>query len=191
MLGRAVGLVSIAIVLASVFAEATLADSDVVSAKSPPEKTVSVPKPHKVLDKLKTAYFPNYSAKILMPVQFQKKDLNGQLTAMGADLPHGIYMFLSMTGPDDEELTPEKIKPIVRAAIEGMKAEVDTESSVKLKDYDGLEMRGKVKVEADVQAIARGYVAGKKLYLVSAMGTAVWINSKDVTRFFNSFEITP
>jgi len=191
MLGRAVGLFSIAIMFASVFAGATLADSVDVGTKSPPEKTASVAKPHRVLDKLKTAYFPNYSAKILMPVQFQKKDLNGQLTAMGADLPHGIYMFLSMTGPDDEELTPDKIKPIIRAAIEGMKAEVDSESSIKLKDHDGLEMRGKVKVEADVEAIARGYVAGKKLYLVSAMGTTAWVNSRDVTRFFNSFEITP
>lgn len=179
---RAIGLVSVAIVLSFIFARAVHAEAGLSGDNA---------KPRRVLDKLKLAYFPNYSAKILMPVQFQKKDLNGQMTAVGADLPHGIYMFLSMTGPDNEDLTVEKIKPLIKAAVEGMKAEVSTETPIKWKDYDGLELRGRVRVEADVEAVARGYVAGKKLYIVSAMGTKVWMQSKAVTRFFDSFEITP
>jgi hypothetical protein len=145
----------------------------------------------KKLDKLKLAVFPNYDAKILMPIQYQKRDESSQLTAMGADLPHGIYMFLGMTGPAHETLTPEKIKPIIKGTIEGMKAECSSETPIKFKQFDGIECRGKVKVDADVEAIVRGYVAGHKMYFVSAMGTSAWIHSKDVTRYLESFEITP
>lgn len=126
-----------------------------------------------------------------MPVQFQKKDEFGQLTAMGADIPHGIYMFLSMMGPKNVTLDPLAIKPIIEATIEGMKAECTSETALQLREYQGLECRGKVKVDSDVEAIVRGYVAGRRMYFITVMGSGPWIRSKDVTRYLDSFEIIP
>lgn len=188
---RAIGLVSVAGLLVVAVARECYAESVEGSRQVPQTAESDAPKKRRTVDKLKLAYFPNYSAKLLMPVQFQKKDFNGQVTAIGADLPHGIYMFLSMSGPDNEDMTVAQIKPLIKAVVEGMKAEVSTETPIKLKDYHGLEMLGKVKVEADVEAVARGYVAGKKLYIVSAMGTKVWMQSSAVSRFFDSLEIAP
>lgn len=141
------------------------------------------------LDKLKMASFPAYKAKILLPVQYQKRDERGQLTAMGADLPHGIYMFISMTVGDNERLTLDTIKPILKGTLQAMKAECSEEQTLKLNQYEGLQCSGKVKIDADVEAVVRGYIVGQKLYFVSAMGTGVWMKSKDVRRYMESFEI--
>jgi len=147
--------------------------------------------PRAQISKLKLAAFPKYGAKILLPVQYQKKDENGQLTATGADIPHGIYMFISMIMSEGELVNTDTIKPIIKATIEGMRAECASETPISLRDYQGLECRGKVKVEADVEAIVRGYVNGRKIYFVSVMGSGPWMRSKDVARYLESFEITP
>lgn len=150
----------------------------------------------KKLDKLKVASFPKYQARLLLPVQYQRKDENNQLTAMGADIPHGIYMFMSMRapepiGPKKVPLTPAAVKPILVGTLEGMKAECETETPLKLGAYEGLECRGKVQVDAEVEAIVRGYVAGRRMYFVTVMGTGPWIRSSAVKRYLDSFEITP
>ncbi|MDZ4835574.1 MAG: hypothetical protein SGJ27_17505 [Candidatus Melainabacteria bacterium] len=145
----------------------------------------------KKLDKLKLANFPRYQAQILLPVQYQRKDDNGQLTAVGADIPHGMYMFMSMRGPENIRLDANAIKPILKGIIEGMKAECSGETALKLSEYEGLECRGKVSVDADVEAVVRGYVAGRRMYFVTVMGTGPWVRSAAVIRYLDSLVITP
>ncbi len=163
-------------------------------AETPPEVSQSgngSSSRRKPLDKLKMATFTKYQARLLLPVQYQRKDENNQLTAMGADIPHGIFMFMSMRAPDKVPLNAAAIKPILVGTIEGMKAECQVETPLKLGEYEGLECRGKVKVDADVEAIVRGYVADRRMYFVTVMGTGPWIRSNTVKRYLESFAITP
>lgn len=198
--GKSVSAIAIVCVLNVLVAGASLArDADVVAASGETAgstATESTPSAsfgtrRKQLQKLKMATFTKYQARILLPVQYQRKDENNQLTAMGADIPHGIYMFMSMRAPDKVPLNPTAIKPILKGTIEGMKAECETETPLKLGEYEGLECRGKVKVDADVEAIVRGYVADRRMYFVTVMGTGPWIRSSAVKSYLDSFEITP
>jgi hypothetical protein len=161
-----------------------------------PAQLASVSEPNgatnrKRLDKLRMANFAKYQVRLLMPVQFQKKDDFNQLTAIGADIPHGMLMFTSMMAPANVRLDAAAIRPILSGILEAMKAECDRETSLKIQDGEGLEYRGKVKVTADVEAVVRGYVSGRRMHFVSAMGTGPWVRSSDVTRYLNSLEIMP
>ena len=112
-------------------------------------------------------------------------------TYTSSDYPHGIISVMCVTAPEHSSVSPLVLKQLFEKLTPNKK-KVDKETPIKLDEYSGTEWEITNDVDTPQNGCkVRGYVAGRRVYILMAYGTKPWINSDGIKKFMDSLEIIP
>jgi len=148
--------------------------------------TVSLP----VSRKFRKTEFKKDRFTILIPSDYYTVEKGSDVrTYTCSDYPHGIMSVMVATAPEHSSFSPAVLKEFVEKLTPNKKS-VDKEGPVKIGELTGTQWDITNNVDSPQNGCqVRGFIVGRKLYVLMAYGTKPWINSTDIKQFMDSFEV--
>jgi hypothetical protein len=167
------------------FAKETDSSSAAISSDASSTGTVS----KAVGRKLRKMSVPKDSFSVLMPGDFTTVEKAGVRTYTCADYPHGLITAICATSSENSPFTPVVLKELVEKLTPNKK-QVDKESAVKVKGIEGTQWDITNNGDAPQDGCqVRGFIVGRRLYILMVYGTKPWIESDAIKQFMDSLEV--
>lgn len=147
--------------------------------------------------KLKKTAFPEDKFSILLPADYsaaQKGSSHspadkGCNTYTAADYPHGLMMAMCLTAPEHSTFSPLVLKELVEKLTANKKS-LDDEGAVTVNGRAGRQWDVTNAGDAPQDGTrVRGFIVGRKMYILMAYGTKPWLNSDGIKQFMDSLEV--
>lgn len=168
------------------FAKETASSSD---AKSGETSASTISSNKAVGKKLRKMSFPKDNFTVLLPGDFTTVEKADVRTYTCADYPHGLISAICATSAEDSKFTPEVLKQLVEKLTPNKK-QVDRESPVKVNGIDGTQWDITNNSDTPQEGCqVRGFIVGRKLYILMVYGTKPWIKSDAIKQFMDSLEV--
>jgi len=121
----------------------------------------------------------------------------GKLTLYSYTSGNGVALFIGTFGDypnaaDDSDEAERILDSVRNGVIRGASAQLVSEKSMRVKGHPGRELTGTARVEEmDVIYTWRIFLVNRRLYQLTAATLSTNANHPDLTKFLNSFELTP
>lgn len=140
--------------------------------------------------KLKRVSFSKDKFSVLLPGDYTTVEKTDVRTYMCTDYPHGMISVMCATAADDAGFSPTILKQLVEKLTPNKKS-IDQESTIKVNGVEGTQWDITNNVDTPHDACqVRGFIVGRKLYIVMVYGTKPWIKSDAIAQLMDSIEIT-
>jgi hypothetical protein len=139
--------------------------------------------------KLRKISFPKDNFSVLLPGDFTTVEKAGVRTYTCADYPHGLLTAICATAAENAPFTPAVLKELVEK-LTPQKKQFDRESSVKVNGIEGTQWDITNTGDAPQDGCqVRGFIVGRRLYILMVYGTKPWIESDAIKQFMDSLEV--
>jgi hypothetical protein len=142
-----------------------------------------------VAKKFRKMSFPKDNFAVLLPGDFTTVEKTDVRTYTCADYPHGLISAMCATAPEGTTFSAAVLKQLVDKLTPNKKS-TDKEGPVTVNGVAGTQWDITNNVDTPQDGCqVRGFIVGRKLYILMVYGTKPWINSAAIRQFMDSLEV--